>query len=179
MLKTVMMAATLTVSSPVLALDAPKALQPGPPVPEAGDPGTRSTTNAVPVAGTSQALAFLDRQPDDAALASALLAATVYDAADQKLGSVKDLIIADGGSIAAVVMGVGGFLGVGEKIVAVPIGSLTQTADADGHVKLVLHVTRDALRAAPSFLTLAELHRQQMEATQPPPGPAGIASPAN
>jgi sporulation protein YlmC with PRC-barrel domain len=45
----------------------------------------------------------------------------VYNDNNESLGSINDLLMDKGGSIKAVVLGVGGFLGMGEHLVAVPL----------------------------------------------------------
>jgi len=52
--------------------------------------------------------------------ASKLEGVDVYNAADEKLGDISELIIDNSGKIQAVVVGVGGFLGLGERDVAIP-----------------------------------------------------------
>ena len=48
----------------------------------------------------------------------------VYDNRDNKIGEVNDLLVDNAGKVNAVILGVGGFLGVGEKNVAVAFPSL-------------------------------------------------------
>ena len=52
--------------------------------------------------------------------ASKIVGVNVYNDANESLGSINDLLTDKGGNIKAVVIGVGGFLGVGEKLVAIP-----------------------------------------------------------
>ena len=52
--------------------------------------------------------------------ASKLVGLNVYNDSNESLGSINDLLTEKGGNIKAVVIGVGGFLGVGEHLVAVP-----------------------------------------------------------
>src|SRR5438552_7511038 len=52
---------------------------------------------------------------DDQIRASKLIGAAVYDPADQKIGTVDELVLNPDGKVADVVLGVGGFLGAGEK----------------------------------------------------------------
>jgi sporulation protein YlmC with PRC-barrel domain len=60
---------------------------------------------------------------------------TVYDTNNANIGEVNDLIMSTDGKIAAVILGVGGFLGIGEKNVAVPVASIKMMDDdADGTV---------------------------------------------
>ncbi|MBE7733157.1 PRC-barrel domain-containing protein [Devosia faecipullorum] len=84
-----------------------------------------------------------------------LLGAPVYSSgADdaQEIGKVNDLIITADGDINAVVIGVGGFLGIGEKNVAVDYLSLENVMAADNTWRWVLPTTAEALEAAPEFI---------------------------
>jgi len=51
--------------------------------------------------------------------ASKIVGLSVYNDTDEKLGSINDLLVDKSGNIKAVVLGVGGFLGVGEHLVAI------------------------------------------------------------
>jgi sporulation protein YlmC with PRC-barrel domain len=51
---------------------------------------------------------------------SKLVGLSVYNEANESLGSINDLLTDKEGNIKAVVIGVGGFLGVGERLIAVP-----------------------------------------------------------
>jgi hypothetical protein len=74
----------------------------------------------------------------------------VYNRAGEKLGTVKDLFVGRDGRIQAAVVGVGRFLGIGEKEVALPITSL-QMEKRDNADRLVIDASKDALQAAPAF----------------------------
>ena len=52
--------------------------------------------------------------------ASKLMGLDVYNEANESLGSINDLLMDKSGNIKGVVIGVGGFLGVGEHLVALP-----------------------------------------------------------
>jgi sporulation protein YlmC with PRC-barrel domain len=56
--------------------------------------------------------------------ASKLVGLSVYNDNNESLGSINDLLMEKNGSIKAVVLGVGGFLGVGEHLVAVPFDKI-------------------------------------------------------
>lgn len=75
----------------------------------------------------------------------------VYDNRDNKVGDVNDLLLDNGGKINAVIVGVGGFLGVGEKNVAVPFSSL-KVAEKNGSRYLVLQTSKEALQTAPGYV---------------------------
>src|SRR5690606_15674531 len=99
---------------------------------------------------------FLQQQATDEVLASSLIGADVRNSSDESLGSISDLVLAEDGSIQAVIIGVGGFLGIGQKNVAVSFSEVQHTTDADGNVELTLNVTRDELEAAPAYVTVEE-----------------------
>jgi sporulation protein YlmC with PRC-barrel domain len=76
-----------------------------------------------------------------------ILGKDVYNDAGDKIGEVSDLIVAPNKSLSYAIVGVGGFLGIGEHDVAVPVGKFKQQAG-----KIVLKgATKDALKAAPKF----------------------------
>jgi len=55
---------------------------------------------------------------------SKLTGLTVYNNNDERVGDINELIIGKDGKIECVVLGVGGFLGMGEHDVAVPFGQV-------------------------------------------------------
>jgi sporulation protein YlmC with PRC-barrel domain len=56
--------------------------------------------------------------------ASKLVGLSVYNDSNESLGSINDLLTDKSGNIKAVIIGVGGFLGVGEHLVAVPLDKI-------------------------------------------------------
>lgn len=88
-------------------------------------------------------------------LGSRLIGQPVYSGAGEEgeeIGNITDLVFSEDGQITAVVIGVGGFLGIGEKAVAVDFGALEFTLAADNTERWVLPTTADALTAAPDFV---------------------------
>jgi hypothetical protein len=55
---------------------------------------------------------------------SKLIGLSVYNDQNEKIGSIKDLMVEKNGGISSAVIGVGGFLGMGERDVAVKFGEL-------------------------------------------------------
>ncbi|MEZ5778183.1 MAG: PRC-barrel domain-containing protein [Paracoccaceae bacterium] len=101
-------------------------------------------------------------QSEDTILADNLIGSRVYSDTGETVGDINDLIINLDGSVEGVVIGVGGFLGLGEKDVAVKMASLSLNTDPEyGNIRLMLSATREDLEAAPAFKTAAE---QQFEA---------------
>ena len=113
-------------------------------------------TPSAPAAGTTMGsatgmtTAFVTRQGADQHMASNLIGTEVRGPADENLGEINDLLIDRSGNVSAVVIGVGGFLGIGEKDVAVPFQSV-EVSRADGKERLVLRKTKDELKNAPTF----------------------------
>lgn len=75
----------------------------------------------------------------------------VFNLAGENIGEIKDFVVGPDGMVRAAVIGVGGFLGVGEKNVAVDFRSLRMTRDQAGNERAVLDATKDSLKAAPSY----------------------------
>lgn len=74
----------------------------------------------------------------------------VYDQQDNKLGEIKDMLLDREGRVQAVIVSVGGFLGMGEKDVAVPFDAVN-TAQRESKWWLTMNVNKDQLRSAPGF----------------------------
>ncbi len=74
----------------------------------------------------------------------------VYTKAGEDVGEVNDLILTDNGSIQAVVLGVGGFLGIGEKDVAITMASIDMAPEGSS-IRLVVDSTKEQLTAAPAY----------------------------
>jgi sporulation protein YlmC with PRC-barrel domain len=74
----------------------------------------------------------------------------VFDGNDNKIGQIKDVLVDESGKIDTLIIGVGGFLGVGEKDVAVPFQEARMTKK-DNKVRLVIDATKDSLKNAPGF----------------------------
>jgi len=76
-----------------------------------------------------------------------LMGKTVYNDAGQKVGKVEDLIISPDKTVSYVIVGAGGFVGIGRHDVAIPV---TQIQDKAG--KLVLAgATKDTIKGMPGF----------------------------
>jgi sporulation protein YlmC with PRC-barrel domain len=76
-----------------------------------------------------------------------ILGKDVYNDAGDKIGEVNDLIVTPSRSLSYAIVGVGGFLGIGEHNVAVPVSRFKQLM---GKITLP-GATKDALKAAPKF----------------------------
>lgn len=87
----------------------------------------------------------------DAFLASRFIGQTVYTTADENIGDINDIIVAKEKGAVYAVIGVGGFLGIGEKDVAVPMEQVQITKDANNNMKLNVNLSRQQLEASPAF----------------------------
>lgn len=123
--------------------------------PDATTPDTTTpdatTPNTTAPAGTGDSAILLDQQVDGQRLSSTLVGAAVYSTTGEHIGDIKDIIIDAGGSVRGYLVGVGGFLGVGEKDVALSYGAVTSSVDDGGNPRLVVNLTKDALTDAPAF----------------------------
>ena len=103
--------------------------------------------------------------------ASQLDGATVYDTQNQKIGDVKDIIIDRDGKVAAVVLDVGAFLGIGGKYVAVGMNDLKIAQDNNSsHPRVTVDMTKDQLKAAQAFDLNATGRNTGSGTTTPPAG---------
>jgi sporulation protein YlmC with PRC-barrel domain len=71
----------------------------------------------------------------------------VYDPSNHSIGKIDDVLVSESGQISALLIGVGGFLGVGEKDVAVPFSAVKRTTK-DKKNYLTLNTTKDELKSA-------------------------------
>ena len=118
-------------------------------------------------------------QDKDSILASTLIGSTVYSPANETVGDINDLIVGLDGKVQGVVIGVGGFLGLGEKDVAVKMDQITvQPEDANkSNVRLILASTKADLEAAPEFKSVAAQIREMNSNTGSTTMPAAPATP--
>ena len=111
---------------------------------------------------------YLTEQAPDQVSANTYIGQSVYNANNESIGSINDLIMKKDGGIVAAIVGVGGFLGIGEKDVAVPMDKITIAQNTqDGSLKLTTTETSESLKAAPEFKTLA------MQAAEKAPAATG------
>lgn len=69
----------------------------------------------------------------------------------ESVGDINDLVFDRTGKINTVVLGVGGFLGLGEKTVAVPFTALSFNAASDGARQIIVGLSKNDLMHAPTF----------------------------
>lgn len=127
-----------------------------------------------PTTTTARAGGYLTEQSADQISARTYMGQSVYNGQNESIGSINDLVLMKQGGVVAAVVGVGGFLGMGQKNVAVPFEKITATQNAeDGTIKLTTTETADTLKSAPEFKTLAAQAAEKaarMPATAAVPG---------
>ncbi len=112
--------------------------------------GGTSTTSSATVASPLGAQAFLSNSQGQW-LASNLKGMQVQDSSGKNIGTVDDVVIGQDGN-AALVIGVGSALGIGQKDVAASLSQFTISAGADNsQPKIVLNASTDQLQSAPTF----------------------------
>ncbi len=83
--------------------------------------------------------------------ASSIKGTTVRSLTDEDVGNIKDLMIDwENGSVAYAVLSFGGFLGLGEKLFAIPLESF-KFENLDGYECAVIDINKEKLENAPGF----------------------------
>ncbi|MDZ7908313.1 MAG: PRC-barrel domain-containing protein [Gemmobacter sp.] len=131
----------------------------------AGDTATTETPDAMAPATTDMTttdMAQADATPMaregyasiamDALTADDVQGASVYDAEDKRIGEVSELVLSADGKLTEAVIDVGGFLGIGAKPVALPIGSVDVVrADGGDETRIYVSMTKEELEALPKY----------------------------
>ena len=111
-------------------------------------------------------------QDANTVLAKELIGLTVYAPDKAKIGAISDLILGkDARTVDGFVIGVGGFLGIGEKAVALKMDRLQINHNGDGTLQLMMDVKKEELTNAPSFKSKRDqdAERQAERARSQPP----------
>jgi sporulation protein YlmC with PRC-barrel domain len=99
---------------------------------------------------------FLSKQESTDMLASSLIGQSVVNSQDEIVGDINDLVTDESGKVIAVLVGSGGFLGLGEKDVALGFEDLRFARDENNAIKVITNVSQETLASAPDYQTLAE-----------------------
>jgi hypothetical protein len=121
---------------------------------------------------------FLEVQDEAQFLADdEVIGKDVVNVKDEKVGTIADLVMDEEQKLVGVVLSVGGFLGLGDKSVAIPVEQI-QFPAPDQPARLLVAVTEEQLTNAPDFKTratveaeeaAAQAQQQQMQQQIPPP----------
>jgi hypothetical protein len=83
----------------------------------------------------------------------------VYNRAGERIGEIDDVLFDSSGKLMAAVVGVGGFLGMGERKVAVTFRSFEMTRETNGNPRLVVDLNKETLKTAPEYKYMASMKR--------------------
>jgi sporulation protein YlmC with PRC-barrel domain len=109
----------------------------------AAAPGAYAQTRAMPE--THAAVTSHIIQSDEIR-ASKMIGSAVYDLQNRDIGKVKDLVLNKDGAVDVVVLDVGSFLGMGGKLVAVPISDIKTNNN-----RLTLDRTKEQLQQMAAY----------------------------
>ena len=116
------------------------------------DPAATGSAATPTGAGTSIVLPEgLAAVPTETLTTEMLIGAAVYNPDDGAIAEVADLVVAPDGKISDMVMDVGGFLGMGEHRVAIPLDRVTVAQAEGGEVRVVVNMTKYELKALPAY----------------------------
>jgi hypothetical protein len=91
--------------------------------------------------------------------ASKLIGMTVKNPAGESIGEINDVVVGKDGKVAAVVIGVGGFLGIGEREVAASFESLQLARGTNQETTVTLNASKEAVKSAPEWKWSADSGR--------------------
>jgi len=83
-------------------------------------------------------------------VASRILGLKVYNNQNEALGEISDLVINNGRTLSGIVVGIGGFLGIGKSYVLIDPASMV-ISTRDSVMRANIDTSRDNLKAAPKF----------------------------
>jgi len=141
---------------------------------------TPQATSSAPAPSAAGKADFVGKQTPDQHLASKFKGTDVIGTDDKKIGDVSDVLFDKDNKVVAFIVGVGGFLGIGQKDVAIAPSSF-QTVSGTGDssdLKLRLAMSKDELKAAPTFERYTPprpVSSQNNGATRPMGAPAPAA----
>jgi len=132
----------------------PPAATPSTPAPSAAPAAPASPTAQAPAPSTSAKV--ITQQSPDQFLASKFKGTNVIGTNDEKVGDVSDILFDKNGKVDAIIVGVGGFLGIGAKDVALALSSFQVVKGSNGAAdKLRLSMSKDELKQMAEFKPLA------------------------
>jgi sporulation protein YlmC with PRC-barrel domain len=131
-------------------------------------PQAAPEATTAPAAGTTgPTQTIIPEQKETEVLAEDLVGANVFGPDGKKVGTVEDLILDEQKKVTGVVVGVGGFLGIGKKQVGLNWQQAKVEDIPDSKTKrIMINLTKADLEAAPDFKTKAERDAEAQAAAQ-------------
>jgi hypothetical protein len=149
-LLTTISVASLLAVAPALAQTGPSS--PPSSMPDKSDPmPDKATPKTTPGASTEAPAAKVAPSSMGEHRASNILNASLKNAAGESIGDVNDLLLDSTGKISHVIVGVGGFLGIGERNVALKFEQVQLTRDSNNRLTATANVTKESLKSAPEW----------------------------
>lgn len=105
---------------------------------------------AMGLASTALAAETMSAAPAESWTVTNYYKQSVYDPKENKIGDIDDVLVDKAGKVTGLVVGVGGFLGAGEKDVIVPFTTI-KPSKKDDKWWLTMDATKDDLKSAPGF----------------------------
>ena len=139
--------ALFLVSSTTLAETAQPSGQATQPAPKQIQTAQAGMQQATP---STMTVKFVNVQPADV-MAYDLLGMDVYNNQDESIGEIEDMVIDNGKTVRALIISVGGFLGMGDRYVAVDPSAVTLVPEDDNDMRAIINTNRDDLKGAPTF----------------------------
>jgi hypothetical protein len=99
---------------------------------------------------------FLVKQKTSDLLIGNLIGETVVTPNNESIGEITDLITNEHGKVVAVLIGAGGFLGIGQKNVAIRFQDIKVSRDENNDLTVTANVTKEMIAQAPDYRTLDE-----------------------
>lgn len=109
------------------------------------------TEKMVPEARAPSATTGTAMMATDDRLASKLIGTAIKSPSNETVGDISDLVLDSGGVVKAVIVGVGGFLGLGEHRVMLRYDQMQFNRDANGRLFVLSQLTLDQLKALPAW----------------------------
>lgn len=177
-LKTLIAAAPLLAVSGLLAVAQTTQAPPSSPTPPASPQRTAPSPATPPVVEAKPVKGQVVQQPEGTMLSTDLVGANVRVGDQEKAGSVSDLVVSKDGKVEAVVLSVGGFLGLGSREIAIKLEDVQIATDGKKPV-VQLEARKIDLERAPPFKSLASIKAEQdaAKARQERPVPPSATNP--
>jgi len=135
----------------------PAVTAPADPAAPAATAPTDTTTTAAIDKSTLKEMPATEIRAED------LVGTTVYGANDANVGEIGDILLSSDGKVDAYLVDVGGFLGMGEKEVAIGSDNLVFMTDNDGNKYLYTTFTKEQLDAAAAYDKASYAEKRDMQ----------------
>ncbi|MET0366835.1 MAG: PRC-barrel domain-containing protein [Methylobacterium sp.] len=109
---------------------------------------------------------FVAQAPSDM-VSSKLVGLSVTNSANETIGQIADLVLDEKQQVKAWIVGVGGFLGIGAKYVAIDPTAIKVGRGDNDSLKATIDTTKDQLRAAPEYIYLGKEKPKDAQAAEP------------